>query len=52
MEERGQAVSMEEVSWYLLESSHLKLGDFAGAWKMSNDEFGRFMKGLTRFWAG
>jgi len=49
--ERGHPVSMEEVLEHLLKSTRLKLSDFAGAWKMSDEEVEDFMKGLKGFWS-
>ena len=49
--ELGRPVSMEDVLARLLEARRLKLGDFAGAWKMSDRESEEILKGLKGFWS-
>lgn len=43
---------MDEVLEHLLKNRGLSLRDFAGAWKMSDDEAEDMIKGLKRFWSG
>ncbi len=48
--ELGRPVSMEDVLEHLLNSRRLKFSDFAGAWKMSDEEANDFMRGLGESW--
>lgn len=50
-QESGHPVSMDDVLEHLLKSRGLRLSDFAGAWKMSDEEFDDFTKGLKGFWS-
>ena len=49
--ELGRPVSMEEVLSRLLEARRLKLSDFAGAWKMTDQEAEEIQKSLRGFWS-
>lgn len=50
-QEAGHPVSMDDVLEHLLKSRGLRLSDFAGAWKMSDEELDNFTKGLKGFWS-
>lgn len=49
--ELGRPVPLEEVLARLLEARRLKLGDLAGAWKMSDREAEEILRGLKGFWS-
>ena len=50
-QESGHPVSMDDVLDHLLKTRGLRLSDFAGAWRMSDDEVEDMMKGLKGFWS-
>ncbi len=44
-------VSVDETIKYLLEREKLKPSDFAGAWKMNDDEEAEVLESLRRLWS-
>jgi predicted CopG family antitoxin len=50
-QESGHPVSMDDVLEHLLKTRGLRLSDFAGSWKMTDEEVEDFAKGLKGFWS-
>ena len=50
-QELGHPVSMDEVVEHLLKTWGLKISDFQGAWKMSDEETRDLVKSLRGHWS-
>jgi predicted CopG family antitoxin len=44
-------VSLDEAMEYLLRERKLRVGDFAGAWSMSDEEEAEILKSLRKAWS-
>ncbi len=49
--ELGHPVSMEEILEHLLKSQKMRVSDFAGSWRMSDEELEEVMRSLRGFWS-